>query len=111
MEIHRLVPELAVTGQLRADDLAEIAANGFRTVINNRPDGEEPSQPAAAELERAARAAGLEYRHIPVTPGELDDRDARRFGELVRTEGPVLAFCRTGNRSANLWARALELEG
>lgn len=110
MDIRRLAPELAVAAQLRVDDLAEVAATGFRTVINNRPDGEEPGQPAAIEIERAAYAAGLGYHHIPVAPGKLDDRDARRFGAAVRNEGPVLAFCRTGNRSAKLWARALELE-
>lgn len=110
MDIRRLTPELAVAAQLRAADLAEVAARGFRCVINNRPDGEEPDQPAAEDIERAARAAGLAYRHIPVAPGALDDRDARQFGETVREEGPVLAFCRTGNRSAKLWARSLELD-
>jgi sulfide:quinone oxidoreductase len=98
-----LGPDLSVAGQISVGDLRAIAAR-FRTLINNRPDGEEPGQPSSAEIEAAARTHGLDYAHIPVS-GDIADKDVAAFAKvLAGSRGPVLAFCRTGHRSAKLWA-------
>lgn len=98
---------LSITPQMGAQDMEAAAANGYRSIINNRPDFEGgPGQPRSAELEAAARAAGLEYRHLPVPPSGHSDADARRMAELVAgLPKPALAFCRTGRRSAALYQK------
>jgi uncharacterized protein (TIGR01244 family) len=102
---------LSITPQLAADDMAALADAGFRTVINNRPDFEGgPGQPTSAQLERAARARGLEYRHLPVPPSGHSDEDARAMAELVdRLPKPAVAFCRTGKRAAALYQKGKSL--
>lgn len=100
-----LTDALSVAPQIEPGDLVEAAARGFRSVINNRPDGEQDGQPAAASIEAAARQAGLAYRHIPVVSGQLQDAQVHTFASALKTlPGPVLAFCRTGTRCASLWA-------
>ncbi len=107
MDIRRLSPDFAVAPQILPTDLAAIAGEGFRTVINNRPDGEAPDQPASAELQAEAERHGLDYRPLPVISGQVGDDDADAFAELLEaTEDPALAFCRTGTRSVILWALA-----
>jgi sulfide:quinone oxidoreductase len=104
MECTHLSPRLAAASQVRPEDLREIAASGFVGVINNRPDGEAPDQPSSLELEAQARRLGLSYWHVPVVPGAMTDQDVRAFvAALSEADGPVLAFCRTGNRSIGLW--------
>ena len=106
-DIHRIAPAFAVAGQLRPDDLAAIAAEGFRTIVNNRPDGEAPDQPTSDALEAEARRLGLDYAYIPVVPGQIGPEHAQALGRFLRDAArPVLAFCRTGNRSASLWKLA-----
>lgn len=106
----QLTPDLAVSPQLHPEDLAEAARAGFRVIINNRPDGEGEDQPDHLAMEKAAREAGLAYHYQPVVASEINDQDARRFAELVDQQpGPVLAFCRTGNRCGKLWERARQL--
>lgn len=101
----RLSDRLSVTPQIDPADMQALAAAGFRSVISNRPDGEEPNQPDWATIERAAHDAGMEARHIPVTPGAITDEDAARFGAaLDELPGPIVGFCRTGARSTSLWA-------
>ena len=79
-------------------------------VINNRPDAEAPDQPTSDVLEREAIRIGLRYAYIPIIPGEMTDGDVAEFAEAVSAaDGPVLAFCRTGNRSTQLWNRAREI--
>lgn len=90
--------------QLDVEDIDRAAAAGIRRIVNNRPDGEEPGQPSSAEIEAAARAAGLDYRHIPIAGGFAPAQVEAMAGALE--EGPVLAFCRTGTRSTYLWALA-----
>lgn len=100
-----LTDALSVAPQIEPGDVAEAAARGFRSVINNRPDGEQDGQPAAASIEAAARQAGLEYRYLPVVSGQLQDAQVRAFANaLAAMPRPVLAFCRTGTRCASLWA-------
>ena len=107
MDIRKINDAVSVAPQIMADEMAEVARLGFRTVINNRPDGESFDQPPAAVVEAAAQAAGLVYHYQPVTSGGLTVDDVLHFRELLATaEGPVLAFCRSGTRCANLWALA-----
>ena len=98
-----------VSGQIAPADVPEAAAAGVRTIINNRPDGEEPAQPSSAEIEAAARAAGLGYRHIPVAGG-FSHAEVAAMAEALQ-HGPVLAFCRSGTRSTYLWALARARQG
>ena len=103
--IKRLTDTLSVAPQISEADLATLAAQGFRSVINNRPDGEEAGQPGSVALAQAASQAGLEYRHIPVVPGQLQDAQVAAFSAaLAEMPAPTLAFCRTGTRSTMLWA-------
>lgn len=107
MDFNYLSPRLAITSQLRREDLRGIAASGFVGIINNRPDGEAPDQPSSLELEAEAKRLGLAYWHVPVVPGEMTAGQVAAFAAaLGQANGPVLAFCRTGNRSAALWDAA-----
>ena len=99
---------LTTRHQVEVDEVAGLAAQGCRMLINNRPDGEAPGQPTSQALEAEARRCGMDYRHIPVVPGEASDSDARAFAEaLEQSHGPVVAFCRTGARAAGLHKAAL----
>ena len=90
--------------QLSPTDMTEVAALGYKTVVNNRPDGEGGAdQPTSAVMEAAALAAGLKYEYLPVVSGQITELQARKFAELLATRpGPLLAFCRSGARSQNL---------
>ncbi len=109
--MRRLDEQTWVAGQIDPDDLPAIKAAGVTMIVNNRPDGEEPGQPDAAEIEAAARAAGLNYRFVPVSSGFSADQ-IRAMGEAIHAaDGPMLAFCRSGTRSTFLWALARSQEG
>ena len=111
-EIRSLAPGFAVTGQLRREDLPSIAAQGFRAIVNNRPDGEEAGQPAAAGLAVEARRLGLVWRDVPMETRDVSDEQARAFEQMLPLlPSPVLAFCRTGARSTALWERTRRREG
>ena len=101
----RLTPDLSVAPQLDASTMADAAASGFKSVINNRPDFEGgPGQPTNASIEAAARASGLAYEFLPVNPAVQTAEEVARFGELLESlPKPVLAFCRTGTRSTKLF--------
>lgn len=100
-----------VAGQIRPEEIEAIRAAGIRMIVNNRPDGEEPGQPSAAEIEAAAGAAGLDYRHVPVASGFSADQVEKMGQALDDAEGAVLAFCRSGTRSTFLWALARAQSG
>ena len=106
----RLTPGIAVAAQIAPEDCARAAAEGFVTVICNRPDGETPGQPDAAVMQAAAEAAGLRYAFIPVDQTGID---AAQIAAMVAElgGGPVLAYCRSGTRSTNLWALAEATRG
>jgi sulfide:quinone oxidoreductase len=107
MKITKLTPNISVAHQLTEEDLVEAAAAGFKTIINNGRDGEAPDQPPSEELAAAAARLGLRYWHIPVVPGQVSDEQVETFRTaLSGAEKPALAFCRTGKRSATLWALA-----
>lgn len=100
-----LTPSLSVSPQITERDVGILAAQGFRGIISNRPDGEAEDQPATATIAAAAQRLGLTFHHLPVVAGKIGDNDVSAFTELLRTvKGPVLAYCRTGTRSVSLWA-------
>lgn len=104
MNLTQLSPKISVAPQLLPNEVADVAAAGFKGIINNRPDGEAPDQPSSQELKAEAKRQGLAYWHIPVVPGQATEEDARAFAAaLDAAQGPVVAFCRTGNRSSGLW--------
>ena len=99
-----LAGDISVAGQIRPDDLEALAAS-FRTIVNNRPDGEEAGQPNSAQIEAEARRVGLQYAFMPITPGQLNEQAIVGLSEvLANAPTPILAFCRTGTRSTSLWA-------
>lgn len=110
-EFHTVTPDFAVAGQITPADVARAAAEGFKVLVCNRPDGEDPGQATAAEIKAAAEAAGLTYRALPyqgpTPPGIVGETAAL----LEETKGPVLAYCRTGKRSIMAWALAQALSG
>ena len=108
-EVQRLSADVCVTGQLETADMAWAAQAGFRSVINNRPDFEGgPDQPTDAQMEQAAAAAGLAYAYLPVAPAFQTPDEIARFAELLQAlPKPVLAFCRSGNRSSRLYRATL----
>ncbi|BDI04988.1 TIGR01244 family sulfur transferase [Sphaerotilus microaerophilus] len=105
LHTHHLSNDLSVAPQLVPAAMAAAAQAGFRSVINNRPDYEEgPEQPTSASIEAAARAAGLEYVHLPVSGGYQSPQEITAFGQLLQTlPKPILAFCRSGARSTKLY--------
>lgn len=107
MEIRQINDDYAVAGQIAPEDVAEIARAGFKSIICNRPDGEAEGQPQHSAVEAAARAAGLTFRYVPVVSGQMTpDNVADHAAALGDLPGPVLAYCRSGARSTNLYAAA-----
>lgn len=105
MNTKKLSNQVSVSPQIVPSDVATIAGQGFKSIICNRPDGEGTDQPLFAEIETAARAAGLAIRYVPVGTGKVTDEDAALFDAAVaELPKPVLAYCRTGTRSTTLWA-------
>lgn len=98
----------AVAPQMAPQDVAQAVAQGFKTLVNNRPDAEGgPLQPGSQAMEAAARAAGLHYVHLPVVSGQITAEQARAMKELLdNAPRPILAFCRSGARSAHLFSLA-----
>lgn len=98
---------IAVAPQILPEDLADLAASGFTEIVNNRPDSEDPGQPDGADIAAAARAAGLSYTAIPITHAGFSHPQIDAMAAvLAEATGPVLAYCRSGTRSCNLWALA-----
>jgi sulfide:quinone oxidoreductase len=104
MTFTSITPGFSVSSQLSPDDLRAAAAQGFRSIISNRPDGEDPDQPAAAAIREQAKALGMDFAHIPVVPSAITDADAAAMAQaLAQMPAPVLAFCRSGARATKLW--------
>jgi uncharacterized protein (TIGR01244 family) len=97
--------EFAIAGQLYAAQMQAAAAQGFRSVINTRPDGEAgQEQPSNASIEAAAKAAGLAYAFIPIPPGSQTEADIHAMQAALKTlPRPMLGFCRSGNRVKRLY--------
>lgn len=104
--------QVGFAGQIGPEHVTQVLEKGFKSIINNRPDREGgPEQPTSAQIEEAARAAGLDYVYQPVVSGQITELDVRAFAnhynELPK---PVLMFCRTGNRSNNLFQLAKQMD-
>jgi len=110
-DFRHVTDDLSVAPQISVADVAQAAAQGFTTIINNRPDGEAPDQPTSAEIEAAAKAAGLAYVHIPVrgSPGPAEVEAVRQA--VAAADGPVLSFCRSGTRSIVTWSIGQAMSG
>jgi sulfide:quinone oxidoreductase len=107
MAFKRLDDSLSVSPQLSLGDVARASRDGFRTIISNRPDGEEAGQPKAAAIQAEAERHGMAFAHIPIESGKAGDGDADAMAQALATmPKPILAYCRSGARSTTLWALA-----
>ena len=112
MEIRQISDQFSVSSQIKAIHLAALRDLGFQSIICNRPDGEETEQPTFRDIATAADKVGIAALHIPIAGGLISDEDVAAFEvALEDMPKPILAYCRTGTRSARLWslARADEL--
>lgn len=104
MSIQPLSPVFAVAPQISPEDVPAIAAAGFKSLICNRPDDEGPGQPRFAAVAQAAAEAGMQARHLPVVSGQMSQAHVEAMAQLLQElPGPVLAYCRSGARSTQLW--------
>ena len=110
MEYRQINDDYSVSGQITPDDIAAVKAAGFKSVICNRPDDEQPGQPSADSVKQAAEAAGLEFRYVPVVSGQITEQNvADQAAALEGLKGPVFAYCRSGARCTNLYALIQEM--
>lgn len=105
-EFRALSPNFSVAPQLTAEDIARAAAEGYRTLINNRPDGEAPGQLSAKQAREAAEAAGMTYLEAAFAGPPPPQAVEATIQWLSEAETPILAYCRTGTRSTTVWALA-----
>jgi len=110
--IRQLSDTVMVSGQIAPHEVAGLAARGVTVIVNNRPDGEEPGQPLAADIEAAAAEAGIPYHFVPIIRG-IGPADVEEMQKALReaADGKLLAFCRSGRRSAMALAIAAHEEG
>lgn len=105
MDIRKIDDSISVAPQITPEQVAEIASMGFKTLVANRPDREEPGQPTMAEIEKAASDHSMAWVYLPVESGNIVDGDVDAFAEMFeQAEKPMLAFCRSGTRCSVLWA-------
>ena len=110
--IRQINESISVAPQIAVEQVAEIAAAGFKTIVNTRPDDEDAGQPSGDVIRAAAEAAGLKYVSIPVTHAGFSHPQIDAMTQaLTDSDGPVLAYCRSGTRSCNLWALAAAKAG
>lgn len=104
--------KVSVSPQISLEDIAAAKAEGVTLIVNNRPDGEEPGAPQSADIEAAAKAAGIEYIGIPIThSGFSAPQVDAMIAALDGAEGKTLAYCRSGTRSTLLWSLAQAKQG
>ncbi|MFB6348006.1 TIGR01244 family sulfur transferase [Moraxella sp. ZJ142] len=100
---------ITVSGQISVDDVKALAEQGYKTLVNNRPDHEEPNQPLSDEIAHAAAEYGIEYCHIPFAGGMLEMHHVQAFADFYNSsERPLHLFCRSGNRSSIILQAARE---
>ena len=105
MDIRAITPTYAVSPQIALEDLAAIKAAGYTTIINNRPDGEIPPHLHHAQMQAAAQALGLTYVQNAVIGGAMTEANVAQQGAAIAaSDGPVFAYCASGNRSSVVWA-------
>ncbi len=107
-KVSQLTEQFSVAGQVTPDQLAELKARGFTTIVALRPDGEGPDQPTAAQMEAAARSHGLAFAYVPITAGAaIPDTAVASLSKAIADQpGKVLLYCRSGSRAARTWALA-----
>lgn len=106
-----IAPEFRITisGQITVEDVAALAAQGVKTIVNNRPDGEEIGQPTSDEIKAACTEHGIIYKQIAFAGGMLDMNHVQEFADFFNaTERPLHIFCRSGNRSSIILQAARE---
>jgi uncharacterized protein (TIGR01244 family) len=107
MPIVEITPDYSVSPQITAADVADVKARGFRSIMCNRPDGEDPAQPGVAQIRAEAERLGLAFAFVPVVSGAIVPEDVDDFAAaLDALPKPVLAYCRSGTRCQNLWMLA-----
>lgn len=112
MEYREISEDYSVSGQIQPEDIVAIKEAGFRSVICNRPDDEQPGQPSADSVKAAVEAAGLAFRYIPVISGQITAENVEDQAEaLDGLEGPVFAYCRSGARCTNLYELIQQSKG
>jgi uncharacterized protein (TIGR01244 family) len=111
--MHRQLDEKTlVNGQIAPEDIPALKEAGVTLIVNNRPDGEDVGQPESDDIEAAAKAAGIDYRHVPIARGlGPSDIEAMREAMHAAGDGKMFAFCRSGNRSTLAWAVAKSEDG
>jgi uncharacterized protein (TIGR01244 family) len=103
-QFRKVTEGLSVSPQITTEEAKAAAATGFRLIINNRPDGEQPGQPTSADMEAAVRAVGADYLFNPIVGRPTPDQSKAQREAVAAASGPVLAFCRSGTRSITAWA-------
>lgn len=107
MEIRKLDENVAIMGQPTPGAVEDLKRSGFAAMICNRPDDEGPGQPPYAEIAAEAARFGMQARYLPVVPGKITQEDGAAFAALLaELPKPIIAYCRTGNRSETLWKLA-----
>ena len=106
IQTQSVAPGFAVAAQLAVEQVTDVASQGFKTLINNRPDGEGgPGQPTSQAISEAAQAQGLHYFYLPVVSGAITPEQVIAMAEALHAAPqPALAFCRSGARSTQLYA-------
>jgi sulfide:quinone oxidoreductase len=104
-QLMELSPGLTAAGGLSADNLEALAAAGVKTIINNRPDNEDPGQLPADEARKLCAAHGIAYHHIAFVNATLTHDHIEAFEKvLMGGSHPMVAHCRSGTRSTMIWA-------
>ncbi len=108
MDINVLDQQVSVSGQITPSDVVEFANQGIEVLVCNRPDNEAEGQPAYQEVAIAAQAAGLNIVNIPFSGGQMQPEQVDEFAKLLAGGQRIHAYCRTGNRSSQIWAAATQ---
>ena len=103
-KVSQLTERFAVAGQINPEQLADLKARGYTTIISLRPDGEGADQPSSEQMQAAAGSNGMSFAYVPVTPGAIPDSAvAALTNATAGTSGKVLMYCRSGSRAARTW--------
>jgi uncharacterized protein (TIGR01244 family) len=112
MDIRQINDEYSVSGQITVEELDEVKAMGFKSIVCNRPDEEEPGQPHFADIETRAKELGIEIRHIPVGRMGLTPEGVTEMVDAVEDlPKPMLGYCRSGARSTAIYDQAQRSRG